>query len=176
MHADFIQSVQDHFVPNKKFVVNFTDGVGYSTNFASFAVRNKVNPFASLYECLDLGDLQTVFCTTHPNLKRIAPVKHVYGTPMYFMYYHDNKLSNKHIVTSRIGLIWHYFVQVLCQTFPDLNNRLRYSYARPIKVDDPRLKPFHTDIGELKKALYLIKATTLIYIIFKVVAFIVIAY
>ncbi len=147
IHEDYIKRVQEHFIPNKNYILNFTDGLGYSDNLLSIAKRNKVNPFATYFETTDNRDLQTVYCTGHPSLKKVAPVNHVSHKLMYLVNFHDNNVSNRHVITTQIGLIWHYFVRYLCFAIPQMNRHIRYSFSRPTKDTKIDLEKFNLQIS-----------------------------
>lgn len=144
IHEDFIKNIQDDFTPGENYVVNFTDGYGYSDNRLSIANRNKVNPFATFCEMYNDGNFKTVYCTGHPALKKIAPVRHIYGKRMYLVNFHENNVLNQHKITTWIGLLWHFLVRYLCIKFPAMNNKIRYSFAIRIpKSHRTKLKKFH---------------------------------
>ncbi len=150
IHEDFIKNIQDNFTPEENYVVNFTDGYGYSRNRLSIANRNKINPFATFCEMYDDGNFKTVYCTGHPALKKIAPVRHIYGKRMYLVNFHENNVLNQHKITTWVGLLWHFFVRYLCIRYPDMNNKIRYSFAiRVPKAHINKLKPFNIKLNRI---------------------------
>ena len=140
---NFIERIQDEFLPNKNFVLNFTDGIGYAEDMISVSIRNKVNAFATYFEAMEDRELRTVYCRGHPALRKEAPVTHIGGELMYLIYFHGNNVGNVHKITTRIGLLWHYYVHFVCQTIPFFNYYMRYSFARPRPKDEVNLERFN---------------------------------
>lgn len=136
---DFIQTIQDNVFANKSYVLNFDDGLGYSTDFFSFIKCNQVNPFASFIECVDdINDLQTVYCRNHPKLKEVADVVHLKGQYMFLVNYHNQNVSNTQFLTIVPDIPAHYLKRFLCFQFPGINRFTKYRVSRPIsrhKVD-----------------------------------------
>lgn len=153
IHEDFIKNIQKNFTPEQNYIVNFTDGYGYSDNRLSIAQRNKVNPFATFCEEYNKGKYKTVYCTGHPALKNVAPVRHVYGKRMYLVNFHENNVLNQHKITTWVGLLWHFLVRYICIMFPGMNNRVRYSFAiRMPRSQLKKLKPFNIKIDKIMDA------------------------
>ena len=147
VHEDFVKIVQQNLKTDRDYVLNFTDGIGYSEGLYSISKRNKVNAFATIYEPYNDGDYKTVYCTTHPSLRKVAPVIHIHDKLMYLINFHGNNILNEHKFTTAIGRQWHYLLRYLCINFPALNNHLRYSYAKRIPIEEASLDKFHIKIS-----------------------------
>lgn len=146
---NYIDEIQKHFVPHQTYIVNFTDGLGYSDKGdVSIFIRNLV-AFASFYECIENDELKTIYFTSHTSLKKYAPVTHVSGNYMYIYYHHDDNISNNILkMTSFFKLPLDYIARFLCHRFDFFNKHLRYSYRIPISKTDPRLDLFNTKLKE----------------------------
>ncbi len=144
IHQDYIKDLQSNFTPNQNYIINFSEGFSYSDEMASIFNRN-MTMFASFFECLDNGELQTVYCAPHPALRKVAPVKHIHSKPMYIYYHHSINVSgNKLNLTPKSKLILDFIAHFLCKKIPLLNKYLRYSYRIQISKDHPQLALFNT--------------------------------
>jgi len=93
--TDFIQNIQDHFVPKDMTFLNFLYGYRLSKS-KLYLHRYSSNSFISLIEPCQKEKLKTVYCgIAHGRYKEIGNIVNIKSKPNWLILIHEDNIGNK---------------------------------------------------------------------------------
>jgi hypothetical protein len=91
-HRDFVKILHENVHAGVREFLNFPVGIIYYRN-KTFLYRHASNAFISFFEPVE--EFKTVYCETHVNLSRIAPIRQAPVFPAFIQVVHAGTKSNK---------------------------------------------------------------------------------